>query len=897
MKTSHASILSIALITVLALSSCNKDHDTTPGNDPNAVQMEFAASFAKYDTIVKAESDSIAKSKSYLQNYWSLITGSSLDTMYFDTQDLIGIFADNGKPAKFAIKNGKASDKEVTFAGNVDKANGYYALYPYQEASSINDGIIKANIPTTQSSQNNIDGNAALCVTYTSDGERNLTFRNATATLGCFANYLSITRIDIETTDGTMIAGDVDITVPQDGSTPTVSGGTSSKITINTNSGNSAVYAASLMPCTLKPGALKITYHKSDGATFTQVNDQELILQSGGCYVNGRIGDIKLTCYADASRTNILFTRFANDNNKHITLPILSIPIEDGYTYYYTTRPDGSGTSYESGQTVEITANTDLYIQKGEACHVIIYDPDGKDVLYETKVRNNKTFEFPYLSSPVDNSPYAYSFEKNGPQIDNYQINVGDKSELILYAVPESALHIRIYGNGEGQEPTVDKEISRRNSNDYIYYLPEIERTEVGYEYVYATQPDGKMVYTPGDRITDLKQDLSLYPVQIKVNEIDLSGNTTGSASNNSWASYDVAQETEPNTVSIFRFRAFVVNKHGWQLRIDFGKGYEGCKAMGGYEGEDKTTQAKYCDYGYYDQNNALENIDNSDIVLKFYNKDTLVDIKYYWKGKQEGKTLSDCYYNSLLTGNKVKFVVNGCYLVFNYKESDEQIKLIIHDEDGSIAYEKSFAKGRGEEVSLPPTKQAPDGYEYVYSTTPGGKMEYTHGYAFKMLDEDVELYLVKVKVNTISMNGLILRSDSDSQWVKYDNFPEVEPGCVTRYQYTQYKIPHNGGNYHVRFDVDGGRSGIEVGSGWVNEDGLKPAQSNSNGWSNGDPAINLEGALVTVEFYNKGETIDIKYDWKGSIDGRSYYSYAFDFPISNNKIMLTLNDALLIFE
>ena len=868
----------------LALPSCQKDNDTTDGGNHEASLTEFSATIAT--------DGNSATSKTYIRNGWDFLQGNCAAETYFDTQDTIGIFAADSTAAPFTMKNGKASDKTVTFAGVTKKSDHYYALLPYQGNATIHDGVISARIPTEQTSYNNIDGNAALHVAYAADSDRQLTFRNATATIAFYANYLYISKIDVEAIDGTMIAGDVSITVSQDGSAPTVSGGTSSKISINTRYDYNATFAASLKPCTLKPGALKITYHKTDGSSFEQINDLPITLHSGEYYLNGRIGDKKLTCYADETRSKILFTRFANSQSMYVSLPSLDLDVEEGYMYYYNTSPNGKGTAYDFGQTIEITDNTDIYLQKSKACLITIYNPEGKEVLYEKKARCLSKFTFPYLYSAETDEDYAFCMEKGGAIFARSYVffDVPDLPSLTFYTITQGKIYVTIYGDGADKEPTVRQRIQE----GYQYTLPEINRTEEGYEYVYSTQPDGAMEYIPGDRILYEDGDITLYPVKIKVNDIDLTGHSLGNAVKYSWIGTTEILETEPNTVSIYKFRPFIVQYDSWQIRLDCGENYHCQKSMYGYEGEDRSTYAKYPVFNY--GNSQVYDIDNSDITVKFYNKGSMCDVQFFWKEKSSGQTQSMCYYRSLLTNNRVQFIVNGCYLLFNYKETDEKVKLTIYDENGAIADQKEFKKGM--DITLPTPKPAPDGYEYVYSTTPNGKMEHTAGYTIHKVSEDVKLYLVKVKVNVISMQGLVLYSDRDKTWVTFDGFPPLEPGCVNRLQYTQVEVP-NPENYHVRFDIDGGKTGMASG-GWVDPGKTQPAQTSGNAWifsTETNICLNLDDALVTVSIYHKGETADLKYDWHGSIDDYKYYSYGFDFPISSNGIVLVVNDATVTIK
>lgn len=100
-------------------------------------------------------------------------------TIHWQSGDQINVFDANGTAyGPFTTSDKGAS---VTFEGMAGKAEGYYALYPYQSSATMTDGTIIATFPSEQTAvAGSFDPKAFISVAQ-SDAEGNFSFKNVAA--------------------------------------------------------------------------------------------------------------------------------------------------------------------------------------------------------------------------------------------------------------------------------------------------------------------------------------------------------------------------------------------------------------------------------------------------------------------------------------------------------------------------------------------------------------------------------------------------------------------------------------------------------------------------------------------------------------------------------------------
>ncbi len=264
---------------LLALSACTDDEELLQNiSGSGSGQIQF--------TAVNGTPASL--SKTTLSNGWSMLAYGSSSEVNFLQTDQIAVFSTDSVASKFGAS--LVDGSKAIFEGQAPEAKEYFALYPYQSTAKIDGNVISATIPTEQNFVgDNMDGNAALSVAYTTGDAKKFAFQNATTMISFVARDSYFSNITIEATDGTPIAGDIDIEVSKDSLAPVIKGGTSNKITLSGTANSGWAYAAMLKPCTVKAGALKFTFTTTDGKTYSEVNDHDVTLERGVCYRYGNI--------------------------------------------------------------------------------------------------------------------------------------------------------------------------------------------------------------------------------------------------------------------------------------------------------------------------------------------------------------------------------------------------------------------------------------------------------------------------------------------------------------------------------------------------------------------------------------------------------------------------------
>lgn len=146
-------------------------------------------------------------------------------TIHWQSGDQINVFDANGTAyGPFTTSDKGAS---VTFEGMAGKAEGYYALYPYQSSATMTDGTIIATFPSEQTAvAGSFDPKAFISVAQ-SDAEGNFSFKNVAAlvkfTMPVGENATSATLT--ANADKELLCGPVKITFDENGNPSAPSAG------------------------------------------------------------------------------------------------------------------------------------------------------------------------------------------------------------------------------------------------------------------------------------------------------------------------------------------------------------------------------------------------------------------------------------------------------------------------------------------------------------------------------------------------------------------------------------------------------------------------------------------------------------------------------------------------
>lgn len=570
MKLNKLKYLLPALL--FALPACTEDEDLMQNiQGSHASGMEF--------TAVNGNPQSL--SKTTLNNGWDMLANGNPTDVLFTNSDRIGVFSIGETAADFAVKGLGDNGRRAIFAGEAEKAAEYFALYPYQSGAKIDGNKITANIPTSQAVvHDNMDGNAALSVAYSTSEAKTFAFQNVTAMIAfrCTGSY---TKISVEALDGTAIAGDIAIEVSKEGGKPMVTGGTESKITLEGYMGRYSSYCLMLKPGTIKKGQLKFTFTKDDGTELVQTNEKDVTLEAGVCYNYGYIGDVKLTVY---DRQEVAFVKYVDPSfNSFVTLP--EIPCdEEGYVYVYTTDADGTGNTFYGGNNFWFSEATSLYLQKVKGYVVKIYDPEGTTVIYTKTMPYGMWYNTPYEMKSPDGKYYAFSSTKGGEieyhRGNGFVINDTEVTEKVLYAVLEDVFSVTIYGNGANAEPTFKQDFSF----DENFRLPELPQAD-DVIYGYSTSVDGEIIYYSSDWV-NVRENQTLYVVsapKVTVNVYNNDGSLyytdTKAKGQGFWlpwvetpAGYDYVKfATEPGGEGVYRIESWMSFDESTDLYVVYG--------------------------------------------------------------------------------------------------------------------------------------------------------------------------------------------------------------------------------------------------------------------------------------------------------------------------------------
>ena len=147
-------------------------------------------------------------------------------TIHWQSGDQINVFDGNGTVYEPFTTSGEGAS--VTFEGMAGKAEGYYALYPYQSSATMVDGTITASFPSEQIAvAGSFDPKAFISVAQ-SDNEGNFSFKNVAALVkftmpeGENANSATLTA----NADNEKLCGPVKITFDENGNPSATANGT-----------------------------------------------------------------------------------------------------------------------------------------------------------------------------------------------------------------------------------------------------------------------------------------------------------------------------------------------------------------------------------------------------------------------------------------------------------------------------------------------------------------------------------------------------------------------------------------------------------------------------------------------------------------------------------------------
>lgn len=149
----------LSAMTMVAAASCTKEIVDTNKESASDVEL-FPMTFTASSQQTKAEM-------------------VDAQTIHWQSGDQINVF-DNTETVYDPFET---SDKgsQATFSGMAGKAEGYYALYPYQSDASMTEGAIIATFPSVQTAvEGSFDPKAFISVAQ-SDAEGNFSFKNVAA--------------------------------------------------------------------------------------------------------------------------------------------------------------------------------------------------------------------------------------------------------------------------------------------------------------------------------------------------------------------------------------------------------------------------------------------------------------------------------------------------------------------------------------------------------------------------------------------------------------------------------------------------------------------------------------------------------------------------------------------
>lgn len=278
MKTKAAFVWMVLALTTIP--ACQKEQVSDKGNFIETAQEEEQAAPMEMtfsaDTDKDAVDDGVAGLKTTLGDGASIVWSNSDDIKVFS----------GGSGSTFTVSSISREGKTAQFSGLAKKSDTYYAFYPDQSLSNIEDGVITAILPEDQTAVAGSFGNKAnLAIAKT--GNHYLYFRNVGALLRLTLQADGIKQIRLESLGGEPLSGQAQIDW-NDGNPSVKMLNPSPSVTLNGNFENGKTYYFVIFPGTFASG-LKMTFFK-DGYKATLNNSKVLTIARNG---NKSIGTIK----------------------------------------------------------------------------------------------------------------------------------------------------------------------------------------------------------------------------------------------------------------------------------------------------------------------------------------------------------------------------------------------------------------------------------------------------------------------------------------------------------------------------------------------------------------------------------------------------------------------------
>ena len=449
MKFSKISIYTL-LLAGLGISSCNREEYSDPESGLDSSVGEVS------NVTFKA-----SMGKSLSKSTVSRETGATT----FEETDNLKVFPLQGDGVEFNFAGGNDDYTEAYFQGFIGSSNGYFAMLPYQENASLSGDVISMNLPTEQK-----DIYEELMVSYSSGNDMAFQFKHVGAMVK-FTTHKKYKKITIEATDGTKIAGDIQVKVSKTGGAPVVTGGTSSVVSIEREIETTDAVLITLKPGKIAAGQLKITFTKTDGSSFSHIIANEMNFESGVMYTYGNVGQYKVTCWKDYTKTEKVFELYAADyDNKH-QLYLPTLPAPEGKMYGFSTVPNATSPQYTT--IMNIDDNTEIYPILCEGKTVTVYN-NGNDAV-PTVITGfaNEQVKLPTIGLTAEEG-YCYGY--TSIKDDVIQFKSGDmmqlQSDIKLYLVKKKLFTFNIYVNGANEEPITETAIP--TASGIIFTLPEL---------------------------------------------------------------------------------------------------------------------------------------------------------------------------------------------------------------------------------------------------------------------------------------------------------------------------------------------------------------------------------------------------------------------------------------
>lgn len=300
-----------AALAIVGAVSCNKEiSDNTTPDAPEVKLATLTATIGEPGTKTTLDNPS-AEVGSTTRTFWC-------------KDDKLSVFDGVGN-VEYEIKDKdtyEAADEAVFEGEELAEAEGYYALYPYTEAATLEDGTIKgAVLPANQTAvAGNIPEGAALAAAYTEDRSE-VYFKNVATTIG-FTLTEPAGKVEFIAKGGEDIAGTIDITFNGEGlPTYTVQDGTGSNTVTLTDLEAGTYYFTILPDVTLSQG-----YELKIDDVLAKTGAVGAMLTRSMIY--------SLTTVAPLAERNLAFSEDAvtATYGEDFTEPVLS-GVTDGVTY------------------------------------------------------------------------------------------------------------------------------------------------------------------------------------------------------------------------------------------------------------------------------------------------------------------------------------------------------------------------------------------------------------------------------------------------------------------------------------------------------------------------------------------------------------------------------------